>query len=104
MAYLCESWDEGCKIVAKELRSMALRFEGIITVVSIDATDLRSELTYAGIWTVPTIRIVSQNVELKRFEGPEVVGLRHFVEDMDVVVKSLIERQNTSTKICTPCF
>ena len=52
---------------------MALRFEGIITVVSIDATDLRSELTYAGIWTVPTIRIVtSQNVELKRFEGPEL--------------------------------
>ena len=83
---------------------MALRFEGIITVVSIDATNLRSELTYAGIWTVPTIRIVSQNVELKRFEGPEVVGLRHFVEDMDVAVKSLIERQNTSTKICTPCL
>ena len=104
VAYLCESWDQGCKLVAKELHSMASRFEGIINVVLIEATDLRSELTYAGIWTVPTIRIISKSVELKRFEGPEVVGLRHFVEDMDVVVQALIEREKKSSiRTCTTC-
>ena len=92
VAYLCESWDEGCKIVAKEIHDMALRFQGIVTVVTIDATNLRSELTYAGIWTVPTICIISEGVEIKRFEGPEVVGLRHFVEDMDLVVHALTAR------------
>lgn len=81
VAYLCEEWDVGSKLVAKEIKSMASRFQDNLMMM-VDATQLRSELTYVGIWTVPTVRIIRNGAEIKRFEGPEIVGMRHFVEDL----------------------